>query len=38
MRRQLRLTGMPSQEQLDHVVDSAVRLFLAGYATPAGQA
>ena len=32
MKRQLRLTGVPSAAQIDHVVESAVRLFLRGYA------
>ncbi len=32
LRRQLRLTDLPSQAQLDHVIDGAVRLFLRGYA------
>ena len=32
MKRQLRLTEVPSSAQIDHVVDSAVRLFLRGYA------
>jgi AcrR family transcriptional regulator len=31
MKRQLRLTCMPSEEQIEHVVGSAVRVFLAGY-------
>ena len=32
MKRQLRLTEVPSAGQIDHVVESAVRLFLRGYA------
>ena len=32
MKRQLRLAEMPSPAQIDHVVESAVRLFLRGYA------
>ncbi len=32
MKRQLRLTEVPSAAQIDHVVEGAVRLFLRGYA------
>ncbi len=32
MKRQLRMTDVPSAAQMDHVVESAVRLFLRGYA------
>ncbi len=32
LKRQLRLTDVPSAAQMDHVVESAVRLFLRGYA------
>ena len=32
MKRQLRLTEVPSAAQMDHVVEGAVRLFLRGYA------
>ena len=31
MRRQLRLTGMPSEAQIGQVVECAVRLFMRGY-------
>ena len=31
MKRRLRLVGMPSEAQIDHVVDCAVHLFMKGY-------
>ncbi len=33
MKRRLRLIAMPSQEELEHVIRQAVKLFLAGYGT-----
>lgn len=37
MKRQLLLTALPNAAQIDHVVESAVRLFTRGYAAGGGQ-